>query len=120
MSYRMMVQRVSPRIFLIGHMLINPDIVMQFTSAEIERLESLFGNSPLLQAIKASRQWRWERANDATSLQSRGQTNCMIALIPGSEMEDFSYVIRVGYKAGRKITEYLQYGESSNQALNSM
>ncbi|KAI5456130.1 hypothetical protein BGZ63DRAFT_96145 [Mariannaea sp. PMI_226] len=93
------------------------DVVMQFSSADTKHLEKLFENSPILIAIKASHQWRWERAND---LDKNSQTDCMVALIPRSEEQDFSFVLRVGYKAGKRIHDYLQYGASNNPALVSM
>ncbi|KAH6883890.1 hypothetical protein B0T10DRAFT_136942 [Thelonectria olida] len=89
------------------------NVVMQFTRAEVKRLEELFRGSPFLPAIKASRQWRWERAREATSSQSEARTDCMIALVPGSEMQDFSFAVRVGYEAGMKIAERLFYGQST-------
>lgn len=91
-------------------------VVIQFVAAKANRLEGVLQNSPLLQAIKASRQWRWERSKDGTSLKShQQQTDCMIALIPGSTSQDFSFVIRVGYWTGWRITKYLEYGESIEQ-----
>lgn len=66
---------------------------MQLTGAIINRLEALLGpDSPLLQAIKSSLQWRWERAREESL-----RTDCIIAMIPASEMQDFSIVIKVGY-----------------------
>ena len=73
----------------------------------------LLGNSLLLHGIKNSRQWRWERSEDDPSLPADQQeTDCMIALIPDSESQDLSFVIRVGYWTGLKIAEYLEYGNS--------
>ncbi|KAK5093391.1 hypothetical protein LTS08_008922 [Lithohypha guttulata] len=91
-------------------------IVIQFSAAEANRLEGVFGPSPLLEAVKRSRQWRWERAKDEISSNLRQQqTDCMIALIPDSNDQDFSFVIRVGYSVGWQIVKYLNYGESSEQ-----
>lgn len=72
-------------------------VVMQLTGAIINRLEDLLGpDSPLLQAIKSSLQWRWERAREESL-----RTDCIIAMIPASEMQDFSIVIKVGYAQGQ-------------------
>ena len=37
----------------------------------------------------------------------------MIALIPESTSQDFSFMIRVGYCSGWKIVNYLKYGNST-------
>lgn len=89
---------------------------MQFSAANADRMERILGNSPLLQAIKNSRQWRWERSKDRASLEfGKQQTDCMIALIPLSRSQDFSFVMRVGYQTGWAMTKYLQYGISTEQ-----
>jgi len=95
-------------------------IVIQFTAANVHRLEGLLANSPLLKAIKNSRQWRGERSKDGTSVRPyQQQTDCIIALIPGSKSQDFSFMIRVGYWSGWTVTEYLQYGNSMEQQASA-
>ncbi|EXK77768.1 hypothetical protein FOQG_17537 [Fusarium oxysporum f. sp. raphani 54005] len=94
-------------------------IVMQMTGADANRLEKLLENSPLLDAIKTSRQWRWERMKDLSSRQLRQHTNCIIALISGSQSQDISFVIKVGAWAGWQINEYLEYDGSRNDTLSS-
>jgi hypothetical protein len=91
---------------------------MQMTGADANRLEKLFENSPILDAIKTSRQWRWERMKDASSRQLQQHTDCIIALISGSQSQDISFVIKVGAWAGWQINEYLQYNSSRNDTLS--
>jgi hypothetical protein len=101
--------------------LVKQDIVMQLTGAMVSRLEALLGpDSPLLQAIRSSLQWRWERAREESlsTLGHQTRTDCIIAMIPASETHDFSIVIKVGYAAGSQISDYLRYGASIMMATS--
>ncbi|EXL39509.1 hypothetical protein FOCG_17886 [Fusarium oxysporum f. sp. radicis-lycopersici 26381] len=94
-------------------------IISQFARAKADRIVGVFGTSPLFQALKTSRQWRWERAQDTASSRPQGQTNCLIALLPNSDMNDFSFVIKVGNKTGWAIIDYLEYAESIDPTINT-
>ncbi|CVK85173.1 uncharacterized protein FMAN_02073 [Fusarium mangiferae] len=89
--------------------------VIQMIGADASRVEKLFENSPILDAIKTSRQWRWERLKDASSGQLQQQTNSIIALVYPNEINDISLVIKVGYMAGWEINTYLKYDSSNEQ-----
>lgn len=90
--------------------------VIQMIGADANRVQKLFENSPILDGIKTSRQWRWERKQDASSGQQQQQTtNSIIALVYPNEINDISLVIKVGYMAGWEINTYLKYGSSNEQ-----
>lgn len=99
--------------------LMSSEIIGQFARAKADRVVGVFGISPLFEAMKTSRQWRWERAQDMASLRPQGQTNCIIALLPNSDINDFSFVIKVGNQTGWAIIDYLQYAESIEPTVNN-
>ncbi|KAL2128422.1 hypothetical protein VTI74DRAFT_9208 [Chaetomium olivicolor] len=90
-------------------------IVYQFTAARVERVEGVLKGSPLLQAIKTSNQWRWERNREQGSDQG---TDTVVALIPDSDLQDISFLIKVGYRAGCKMVEFLNFESSVPQFIS--
>jgi hypothetical protein len=88
-------------------------------AARVERLEGVLDGSPLLQAIKTSNQWRWERNRDMASTQEYDQgTDTIVALIPGSNRQDISFVITVGHRTGWRMVDFLGFGSSVPQLIS--
>lgn len=65
-------------------------------------------------------QWRWERARDEDPSISNEpiRTDCIVTIVPDSKMLDFSIVIKIGYAAGGKIVEYMQYDDYSQRIIS--
>ncbi|KAK5999026.1 hypothetical protein PT974_01413 [Cladobotryum mycophilum] len=92
-------------------------VVFQFVGAMTRRLEQFLQDIPLLQAMKTSQQWRWERNKDISSPTSdEGRTDTIVALIPDSQAQDISLVIKVGHRTGKLIIDYLGF-QSSPEGL---
>ncbi|KAK7398730.1 hypothetical protein QQX98_011892 [Neonectria punicea] len=97
--------------------LIPKTVAIQFLEARGERLEDVLADSPMLQAMKAGRQWRWERQRDAVfSESSEIRTDSIIAMIPDVDTQDISFVLRVGYKAGWEILKHLDFRSSQERS----
>lgn len=91
----------------------------RFLGAEADKLEGVLAYSPLLLAIKGSKQWQFERARDklAASSSSPSQagparTACIIA-IRQDPNNDLSFMIRTSYEAGWSIVQYLNFDDSA-------
>ena len=96
---------------------LDPVVVFQFLEAKTDRLEAVLADSLMLKAMKASRQWRWERGRDALLSPSDGmRTDSIVAMIPNTDAQDISFVLRVGYKAGWQILQYLDFRLSQDQS----
>ncbi|KAK4172703.1 hypothetical protein QBC36DRAFT_337284 [Triangularia setosa] len=107
-----------------GHSSVPPnhvpkEVVFQFTAARVGRLEGMLKGSPLIQAVKTSNQWRWERSRDMSSTQNSGQrTDTIVALIPESSLQDISFLLKVGHRTGWKIVEFLEFESSVTQVIS--
>lgn len=88
-------------------------MVIQFSEAQGGRLGAVLADSPMLKAMKVGRQWCWERQRDAvTPGATEMRTDAIIAMIPDTDTQDITFVLRVGYWAGWEIIKYLGFGSS--------
>ncbi|KAL7794234.1 hypothetical protein V8C37DRAFT_72717 [Trichoderma ceciliae] len=92
--------------------------VFHLFGAMPERLDRLLEGSPLLKAIKASRQWRWERKRSSAS--GKARTDTIVALVANSTAQDTSLVLKVGYQTGRTIIRYLGLESSQEVPVSLM
>ncbi|KJZ70778.1 hypothetical protein HIM_09828 [Hirsutella minnesotensis 3608] len=84
-------------------------IVFQCSGADVGKLEKVLADGSLLNAIKDSHQWKWERDRDAVTDVPR--TDCFLAMIPDSD-QDMSLMIRAGYWQGWAIAAQLGFQKS--------
>ncbi|RMJ05318.1 hypothetical protein CDV36_014000 [Fusarium kuroshium] len=90
--------------------LIPKTVAVQFFNARSERLDTVLGDSAMLQAMKTSRQWCWERRREALTMEQNGlRTDSIIAMIPRDDAQDISFILRVGFKAGWEIVRQLEF-----------
>jgi hypothetical protein len=91
-------------------------VPIQFLEARGERLDAVLADSPMLKAMKVGRQWCWERQRDAVVPESNElRTDSIIAIIPDNVAQDISFILRVGYRAGWEILQYLDFRSSQEQ-----
>jgi hypothetical protein len=81
---------------------------MQFTQCDANQWKNLC-QPAFFQGVEMSRQWRWERQNDRSG---KRRTDCVIALVPTQQEEDFSFVVRVGHRAGWELVRFLGFDQS--------
>ncbi|RSL81050.1 hypothetical protein BHE90_016421 [Fusarium euwallaceae] len=91
--------------------------VFQFMEARGDRLPMVM--TPILEAVRAGRQWGWERRQAALSPNANEtRTNSIVAMLPDNHIQDISLIFRVGNKAGRRIINYLDFRDSTEQVVN--
>lgn len=65
----------------------------------------------MFKAMKTGRQWCWERKREAVTTEANDlRTDSIIAMIPGDDAQDISFMLRVGHKAGWEIVDQLEFG----------
>ena len=87
--------------------------VIQFSAGRADRLCGVLLNSPVLEALRTSRQWGWERQTDAASPSPEKRTSCIIAVVPNNNELDITFIMRVGNRAGWEIVKYMDFSSSS-------
>ena len=83
--------------------------MFQCLGADVGKLEEVLTDGSLLNAVKSSHQWKWERDQDTATNVAR--TDCFIAMIPDSD-QDMSIMIRAGYWQGWAIAATLGFQRS--------